>query len=497
MMNRLAVETPFRPVSRALQFSTSARPYSAPARKSFDDAGAGLSEAEVSELAVRLMDVRSEAEFDHLLGAILTHAAMRAGGSLPAVVGSALGGLLKSVARQGLSRPAAARALGLELEGLDRNEREFGAAMQFVRLAAEAARHLAEEPMIAPSRSSAHAALAAASDIYAPPMLSVFAPYKRRSEASAHPPSPIGKRGVARSTFRPEPIEVWVEAFEYDPEMEYFLGGLVRKVGRAVGKVARAAGKVAGTVGKIPILGDIARAGVGAVRFGLGPAAIAIDAGSRIARGQSLGAALKGAVGGQIDALRNQLKLAEMVAPFVPGIGTGVAAALGAANALAAGRPITEALLASARSALPGGAVAQSAFDVALNLAKGKNITQAALEAVRDRLPGGPAARAAFDGAVALAKGKRLQDAAFAAAGRVLPPSPYAADALSFVRGVANGQNIQNAALSVVGQRAVRQVRANAALAARLPKGTSLPRLMPGEGTRRIGRFHRLNLEYI
>jgi len=128
---------------------------------------------------------------------------------------------------------------------------------------------------------------------------------------------------------------------------------------------------------------------------------------------------------------------------------------------------------ASARSALPGGAVAQSAFDVALNLAKGKNITKAALEAVRDRLPGGPAARAAFDGAVALAQGKRLQDAAFAAAGRILPPSPYAADALSFVRGVANGQNIQNAALSVVGQRALRQVRANAALAARLPKGSS------------------------
>jgi hypothetical protein len=158
-MTRLAVETPFRTAPRTLQFSTSARPYSAPARKSFDDAGAALSEAEVSELAVRLMDVWSEAEFDHLLGAILTHAAMRAGGSLPGVVGSALGGLLKSVARQGLSRPAAARALGLELEGLERNERELEAALQFVRLAAEAARHLAEDPMIAPSRASAHAAL--------------------------------------------------------------------------------------------------------------------------------------------------------------------------------------------------------------------------------------------------------------------------------------------------------------------------------------------------
>ena len=364
------------------------------------------------------MDVRSEAEFDHLLGAILTHAAMRAGGSLPAVVGSALGGLLKSIARQGLSRPAAARALGLELEGLDRNEREFEAALQFVRLAAEAARHVAEEPMIAPSRIVGSCCLGSRiGHLCAPDAVSLCPIQKalRRERLIRLAPSESAVSHAQLSV--PEPIEVWVEAFEYDPEMEYFLGGLVRTGGRAVGNVARAASKVAGTVGKIPILGDIARAGVGAVRLGLGPAAIAIDAGSRLARGQSLGAALKGAVGGQIDALRNQLKLAEMVAPFVPGIGTGVAAALGAANALAAGRPITEAVLASARSALPGGAVAQSAFDVALNLAKGKNITQAALEAVRDRLPGGPAARAAFDGAVALAHGKRLQDAAFAAAG--------------------------------------------------------------------------------
>ena len=87
-----------------------------------------------------------------------------------------------------------------------------------------------------------------------------------------------------------------VEAFRYDPEMEYFLGGLVRSVGRAIGNVARTASKVAGAVSKIPILGDISRAAIGAARLGLGPAAIAIDAGSRLARGQSLGAALKGAV---------------------------------------------------------------------------------------------------------------------------------------------------------------------------------------------------------
>jgi hypothetical protein len=458
-------------VALAPPFQTLPRPLRHPARlrHSLDDAGAALSEAEAGEFAGRLIDVRSEADFDHLLGAILTHAARRADGSLSPAVGGALGGLLKSIARQGLARPAPARAMGLELEGLEGDEREFEAALRFVRLAAEAARHAAEEPVIAPSRIAAQAALTAASDVYAPPLVSALAPYDRRYRASVRRPHAVTKRSAARLPLQPPPIAVRVEPFRYDPEMEYFLGGLIHSVGRAVGDVARTVSKAAGAVGKIPILGDISRAAIGAARLGLGPVAVAIDAGSRIARGQSLGAALKGAVGGQIDAVRDQLKLAEMVAPFVPGIGTGVAAALGAANALAAGRPITEAVLAAARGALPGGAIAQAAFDVALNLAKGKNIAEAALAAARDRLPGGPVARAAFDGAVALAQGKRLQDAAFAAAGRILPPSPYAADALSFVQRVANGQNIQNAALSVVGQRALRQVGANATLAAHLP----------------------------
>jgi hypothetical protein len=157
--------------------------------------------------------------------------------------------------------------------------------------------------------------------------------------------------------------------------MEYFLGGLVKSVGRAVGKAAKTVGRIpivrdvgraasrvgrvvesaAKTVGRIPVLGDIARAGLGAARLSLGPAALAIDTAQRVARGENLGKALRGAVSSHVDAVRDQLKLAEMVAPFIPGIGTGVAAALGAANALASGRPITEALISAARSALPGG----------------------------------------------------------------------------------------------------------------------------------------------
>jgi hypothetical protein len=434
-------------------------------------AGVPLGEHEATELAVRLIDARGEPELDHLIGAIMTHAAGRAGGMLTPELGNALGGLLKSIVRRGLLRPGPVRALGLELEGIDREERALEAALQFVRLAADAARHTATHHLAAPPPLAAIAALAAAADSYAPPLA---------VRLQAHGPRAPARRGGTRE------FELAIEPFEYDPEMEYFLGGLVRSATRAVGNVAksvakigpvrdlvhaassvaRTASKVADAVGKIPVVGDVARAGLGAARLAVGPAAIAIDAGSRLARGENLGDALKGAVRGQIDAVRDVSKLAEMVAPFVPGVGQGVAAALGAANALAAGQPITEAVLAAARSAVPGGRIAQAAFDVAMNMAKGKNIAEAALMAARDQLPGGPAARAAFDGALALAQGKRLQDAAFAAAGRILPPSPYAADALSFIHGVANGQNVQNAALSVVGQHALSAVRANAAMRA-------------------------------
>ena len=82
------------------------------------DTGEALNDAEVMELASRLLNTRSEAERDHLLGATLTLAAERTGGALPAPVGRALGGLLKSVAAQALVGPQPGRALGLELGGL-------------------------------------------------------------------------------------------------------------------------------------------------------------------------------------------------------------------------------------------------------------------------------------------------------------------------------------------------------------------------------------------
>src|SRR6516165_2699001 len=184
-----------------------------------------------------------------------------------------------------------------------------------------------------------------------------------------------------------------------------------------------------------------------------------VDAASAAARGENVLKVAQKAVQAGIGDLRQSLQFAAMVAPFIPGVGTGVAAALGAANALAAGRPITEALIAAARSAVPGGAIAQMAFDTAMNLARGKKLSESLFDSARSQLPGGPAAQAAFDAALALAKGKSIQDAAFAATGRLLPPSPYAADALNFVKKVAAGENIQRAALSTVGNIVLNRIQ--------------------------------------
>ncbi len=311
-------------------------------------------------------------------------------------------------------------------------------------------------------------------------------------------------------------------SFEYmlymdDEELDYFLGRVFRSVAKAAGGAAKVAGGFAKTVGKglstidkiVPmsvLTSGLAWTPAGmALRAGLGAAQAAasgknvlqgavrslastpvtrfyVDTALAAARGENVLKAVQKAAQGQIGDLRQSLQFAAMVAPFVPGLGTGVAAALGAANALAAGQPISDALIAGARSAIPGGAVAQIAFDTAINLAKGKNIGDSLLSSARSQIPGGPAAQAAFDAAVALAKGKNIQDAAFAAAGRLLPPSPYAADALSFVKKVASGQNIQKAALSTVGSAVLNRIEQQAGpiiSRARAAVPINIPQRMP------------------
>lgn len=178
--------------------------------------------------------------------------------------------------------------------------------------------------------------------------------------------------------------------------------------------------------------------------------ATSISLGKSITRGESLKDAAEAAVKAGVKSVKKGLKYAEMVAPFVPGIGSGAAAALGAAGALANGKPITEAMLSAARSAIPGGAIAKEAFDVGLGLAQGKDITSIALEAAREHIPGGKEAKMAFDAATALGRGKSLQQGLIKAGKHAV--SEFAADSSEFIRALKADTNIQSAALSKAGR---------------------------------------------
>jgi hypothetical protein len=204
----------------------------------------------------------------------------------------------------------------------------------------------------------------------------------------------------------------------------------------------------------------------------------AIQVGRGVVRGENLVAAAKMAAKAGIADAREALRLAAMVAPFVPGIGTGVGAALGAADALANGQPITQALIAGVRGAIPGGVIAQAAFDTAAQLAQGKKLDEALLTAARNRLPPGPA-QAAFDAGLAIAQGKKVQDAALAAAGRLLPPSPYSADLQAFARRALAGDNLGQAALSTAGQAVMQRVRAQGGDLVATAQGRALAAVRP------------------
>lgn len=147
------------------------------------------------------------------------------------------------------------------------------------------------------------------------------------------------------------------------------------------------------------------------------------------------------------------------IASFVPGVGTGVSAALQAGVALADGRSLSDAIVAGVKGSLPGGPLAAAAFDGALALAKGESLSAAALAAARDALPGGDLAKKAFDVAVAVAHGKKLQDAAFDAAAASMPGGATSAAAIDFARRVKAGENVADAALATGGAAALAAAR--------------------------------------
>jgi uncharacterized protein (DUF697 family) len=147
-----------------------------------------LGEAELMEIAAELLEVRDEQELDRFLGSVFNKVKAFAGSA----AGKAVGGMLKGVLKKALPiaggvagtffggpigatigsklGSAASNLFEMELEGLSQEDREFEAAKQFSRFAAEAVRNAASATGGNPV-AVARSAIAAAAQRYAPGLL--------------------------------------------------------------------------------------------------------------------------------------------------------------------------------------------------------------------------------------------------------------------------------------------------------------------------------------
>lgn len=255
-------------------------------------------------------------------------------------------------------------------------------------------------------------------------------------------------------------------------------GGVFSSISNAVSSVTKAVGNTVTSAAQTLVDGvrkynPVALAKVAAIKA----KALAGDI-ANSAVFKTLGAIASKALAPALSVIKNVagpiLPYVQSVISFVPGVGTGISAALGAAQALADGRSITDAIVAGAKGMLPGGPLAATAFDAAWGLAHGRPIDSIALEALRNQLPG-DLAKKAFDTGLALATAKTAQDrkAALgtavlgAIASNVQIPTAITNIAAPIAQAVAPAVNIARQAQSAVqtAQRAVATANAVRAIA--------------------------------
>lgn len=125
----------------------------------------------------------------------------------------------------------------------------------------------------------------------------------------------------------------------------------------------------------IPVLGTIVQAVGGAITA-------PFELAAKIASGARIDTAALDFFKGQVAIAKSIGPYAQAVISFIPGAGTLVSGAIGVGLALAEGKPVSDAVIAGVRGAIPGGPLATAAFDVGVGLMQGKPIEQLGIAAL-------------------------------------------------------------------------------------------------------------------
>jgi len=296
-------------------------PLAAVARRTSTSAGV-FNEGQLLELAAQLLEARTAPALAASLDRLIARSARQLGTAASAPQAHALQEALTQAAarvlpctdctRGGQTIAAATRAAGLELEGLSPEDKEFELARNFVRLAADAVRHLVTSPAGTPAQRAAQDALARAARHHAPGLLS-SPPLNQ--EPTMHDIDQTRMEyeneqfEFAENEWSPETGGAFSEAEEMElagellsvsneGELDRFLGDLVSRATKAVGSFARSPiGQAVGGVLKGVAKKALPMAGTAIGTYFGGPLGAKIGSGLANAASNALG--LEGEMAGE------------------------------------------------------------------------------------------------------------------------------------------------------------------------------------------------------
>lgn len=214
-----------------------------------------------------------------------------------------------------------------------------------------------------------------------------------------------------------------------------------KKLSRGVKKAVKS---VAKAVTSVPVIGPAIEVTAKAVA---GSVVFPIQVAKNVAQGKRIDRAVYEPFKERVKEIQEVAPYVQSVISFVPGIGTGVAGAIGAANALMKGQPITDALIEGAKGAIPGGPVAAAAFDVGVAAMKGKPVDEVVMQAIP--LPA-EQKKLIISGAKSvkdIANGKNVAESLYNNAKGYLPKEAQAAFDAGIA--IAQGQNLQKITAAV------------------------------------------------
>lgn len=293
-----------------------------------------------------------------------------------------------------------------------------------------------------------------------PAQKATLADIKKQREEQTQNLTPEDKATIAKYGYLPSPKWMGIvdklhadrEAYDarWIDEHTSWLQKAAQCAGRALVSITHAVGEGITTIGdlasKIPLVGPAFHA-----VFAL--AAAPFNATEAILKGERIDHVALDELKSSVAAVQEIAPYATTVLSLMPGVGTGIAGALGTALAVAGGMPIDKALLDGFTKAMPMGGAAKGLFTVTVAAVSGDNVIKATSSAALDVLDLPPQARQAVQSglnvAYAAAKGDNIPKAALDEAESNLP-NPEMKLAFNAAVAIGHGKKLQSVVVQSV-----------------------------------------------